>query len=81
MGKLKYKHRKTFTYEGVRYEVYGNSLDEVFEKKQEKLAALKKGQIIYSGNMTVRDWTEQALNTYKINVNDETLEAMRLRIN
>lgn len=81
MSKSKYKHRKTFTYEGVRYEVYGNSLDEVFEKKQEKLAALKKGQIIYSGNMTVRDWTEQALNTYKINVNDETLEAMRLRIN
>lgn len=81
MGKEKYKYRKTFTYEGIKYEVYGHTLDEVYEKKQKKIAALEKGQIVYSGNMTVREWTEQALKTYKINVNDDTLEAMTLRIN
>ena len=76
---MKYKYRKSFTYEGSRYEVYGNTMDEIYEKKQKKLHDLKEGKITYSGNMTVADWTEQAISTYKINVKDDS--SMRLRIN
>ena len=75
----KYKHRKTFTFEGKKYQVYGDSLEEVLEKKVRKLNDLKEGRIIYSGNMTVKDWTEQALNTYKVNV--KNLDDMKSRIN
>ena len=75
----KYKHRKTFTFEGKKYQVYGDTLDEVYEKKQKKLLDLKEGRITYSGNMTVKDWTEQALNTYKVNV--KNLDDMKCRIN
>ena len=81
MPKKKYKYRKTFTYEGTRYEVCGNTLDEVYEKKQTKIAALKAGQVIYSSSMLVKDWAEQAISTYKINVDPATLENMKLRIN
>lgn len=76
---MKYKYRKSFTYEGSRYEVYGQTLDEVYEKKQKKLAELKAGRINYTGNMTVKEWTDQAISTYKINVKNES--QMRLRIN
>jgi integrase len=74
-----YKYRKTFTFEGKRYQVYGDTLDEVFEKKQRRLLELKEGRISYTGNMTVRDWTKQALKTYKVNV--KNIKDMECRIN
>lgn len=76
----KYKIRKTFTFEGKRYQVYGDTLDEVYEKKQKRLLELKEGRIRYSGNMTVREWTTQALKTYKVNVGADNLKNMEYRI-
>ena len=75
----KYKYRKYFTFEGKQYQVYGDTLDEVYEKKQKRLLELKEGRIRYTGNMTVREWTEQALKTYKANV--KNLKDMESRIN
>jgi integrase len=75
----KYKIKKTFTFEGKKYQVYGNTLDEVYEKKQKRLTELRSGRIIYSGDMLVKDWTEQALNTYKANV--KNLDDAKSRIN
>lgn len=75
----KYKIRKFFTFEGKQYQIYGDTLDEVYEKKAQKLQELKEGRIRYDGNMTVKDWTEQALNTYKVNV--KNLDDMKSRIN
>lgn len=75
----KYKIKKYFTFEGKTYQVYGDTLDEVYEKKVRKLSELKEGRIVYSGNMTVKEWTEQALNTYKVNV--KNLDDMKSRIN
>jgi len=75
----KYKIRKAFTFEGKQYRVYGDDLDEVYEKKAKKLQDLKEGRIIYSGSMTVKEWTEQALNTYKVNV--KNIDDMKSRIN
>ena len=36
----KYKIKKTFTFEGKKYQIYGDTLDEVYEKKQKRLAEL-----------------------------------------
>ena len=74
-----YKYRKTFTYEGKRYQIYGNTLDEVYEKKQKKLAALKEENVLYTGAMTVAQWTDKALSVYKGNV--KNLDTMEQRIN
>ena len=79
MATPQYKYRKTFTYEGKRYQIYGNTLDEVYEKKQKKLAALREETILYTGAMTVAQWTEKALEVYKVNV--KNLDTMERRIN
>ena len=74
-----YKYRKTFTYEGKRYQIYGNTLDEVYEKKQKKLTSLREETVMYTGAMTVSQWTEKALAVYKGNV--KNLDTMEQRIN
>ena len=75
---MEYKYRKSFTYEGKRYNVFGNTLDEIYEKKAKKLAALKEESDLYTGAMTVAQWTEKALQVYK--GNNKNLEAMEMRI-
>lgn len=75
----KYKIKKTFTFEGKKYQVYGDTLDEVYEKKQKRLLELKEGRIRYTGNITVREWTKQALKTYKANV--KNIKDVEYRIN
>lgn len=56
--------RKTFTFEGKRYEVYAKTEEEAIQKKAEKLAELKRGENTISGSMTVKAWAEQYLSTY-----------------
>lgn len=56
--------RKTFTYEGHRYEVKGHSLEEALEKKAELKAKLARGEAGISGNMLVRVWAKEYINTY-----------------
>ena len=75
----KYKYRKCFTFEGKKYKVYGDSLEEVIEKKTKRLLALQEGKIEYSGKMLVKVWTKQALATYKVNV--DNIKDMEYRIN
>lgn len=74
---MEYKYRKSFTFEGKRYNVFGNTLDEVYDKKQKKIEKLKSVQ--YDGNMTVKEWTEIALDAYKKDV--KGLKDIKARIN
>lgn len=76
----KYKYRKYFTYEGKRYSVYGDTLDEVYEKKQKKLAALREDKTIITNNILVKDWIEICIDTYKVNQKDITKKKYKLRI-
>ena len=76
----RYKYRKTFTFDGRRYEVVGNTLDEVYEKKAEKLQALKSGKFIVSGSTTVKQWASICLDTYKPNVSESVKKDMQSRI-
>lgn len=70
----KYKYQKSFTVEGKRYVVRGDDLKEVEEKATIKKHEIEQGRVVYSGNMSVRTWTEQAIKTYKVRCSEETLK-------
>ena len=73
-----YKYRKRFTYEGKVYSVVGNTLEEVYTKMADKKRALQEQSNLYTGAMTVSQWTEKALEVYKGNV--KGFDNMYLRI-
>ena len=76
----KYAYQKQFRYEGKKYAVYGDTLEEVIEKKALKLKDLKEGKVTVSGSMTVREWTDRCLSVYKPNVSPDYMSQMRARI-
>lgn len=77
----KYNHRKTFTYDGKRYAVYGDTLEEVYEKKAKKLLDLKENRVIVSGSMLVKDWVPLCVETYKPNLDDDAKKEYLRRAN
>ena len=70
----KYKYTKTFTYDGKRYYIRGNTLEEVAAKMALKKRDLESGAIVTAKTMTVADWTAQCTKTYKTNVKEKTLD-------
>lgn len=80
MGKYNYNYVvKYFTYNGKTHKVYGKTLEEVLEKKVMLLHDLKEKEVKKS-TVTVRAWTETALETYKPNVSLDYLAQMQGRI-
>lgn len=60
-----YKYvRKTFVYEGHQYEVTGKTDAEAYEKIGKKKAALVRGEVGISGNMTVKAWATEFVAAY-----------------
>ena len=57
--------RKTARYHGKKYEATGKTELEAMTKLAEKLAAVKRGEELVSGAMTVDAWFRQWLSTYK----------------
>ncbi len=57
--------RKTFMWEGKRYERKGKTPEELYEKIAELKAQLRRGEVGISGNMTVASWADEWLETYK----------------
>jgi len=73
-----YKYiRKTFTFNGRRYEVTGKTEREAMRKMIEKQIALENDEVSVNGNTLLKDWYKTAFKTYKPNVSagymDETL--------
>ena len=62
---MKYKHRTTFTYLGKRYEVYANTIEELYEKKALKKRDLEQNIVIYDSHISVDEWAIKAFDTYK----------------
>ena len=62
---MKYKHRTSFTYNGKRYEVYANDLEELYAKKAIRKKELADNLIVYDRHISVDTWAEKAFNTYK----------------
>lgn len=78
---MKYEFRKSFTFEGKRYDVYGHTQEEVMLKLFEKKKALEEGKVTVSNNMLVSAWAEIAIDSYKRNLNKKGREDMLLRVN
>lgn len=77
----KYKHTKTFTYEGKRYYIRGDSLQECYEKWAKRLAEFESGKKVITKNMRFDDWVTEWLKTYKEpTVSRETLDSYRSNI-
>lgn len=66
----KFKYDTTFTYQGKRYRVRANTLEDLYSKKANKLRDLKENVIIYDSQVTVDLWADRAFETYKYNVKD-----------
>ena len=73
----KYKFQKMFTFEGQRYCVKANSMEELYEKMAAKKQELKDGSRILTPSTTVDQWSKVAYDTYKSSV--KGLPAMKLR--
>ena len=78
---MKYEFRKSFTFEGKRYDVYGHTQEEVMLKLFEKKKSLEEGKVTVSNNMLVSAWAEIAIDSYKRNLNKKGREDMLLRVN
>ena len=63
--KQKTRYRSTFSFEGNRYEITGKNQKEADQKAAIKLEKLKRGEFNISGNMTVAQWADEWLTTYK----------------
>jgi len=65
MPKGSYKYRKSFSFNGKRYEVYARTEKELYEKMFLKKRELEKGRQLVNSNTLFRDWAEEWLITYK----------------
>lgn len=76
----KYAYTKSFRYDGKKYNVYGDTLEEVISKKALKLKDLKEGKVTISEQTTVAEWVNRCLAVYKPNVSPQYAKQMRGRI-
>lgn len=65
---MKYNYRTSFFYQGKRYEVRANTLEELYEKKAKKKKQVVENVIIYNSRTTVDQWADEAFDTYKAKV-------------
>ena len=61
----KYEFRKTFTFEGRRFDVKAHSQEELYERVAEIKGALKRGEVPIGENMTVKQWFSEWKSLYK----------------
>ena len=57
--------RKTMRYNGKQYQAYGKTEREAMLKLAEKISAVKRGEVVIGGAMTVNAWYENWKATYK----------------
>ena len=63
-----YEYRTTFSYNGKRYEVYANTLEELYEKKALKKKQVQDEVVIYDKHTSVDMWADEAFDVYKAKV-------------
>lgn len=69
--------RKTFTFEGKRYEVCAKTKAEALEKMIEKKRRLEMGSERICSSMQVAKWIDQCIDTYKTNLRPNSMKAYR----
>lgn len=73
--------RKSFTYDGKRYDVYGKNDRELIRKQTAKIESLKRNEVQIESSMPVRKWAEYCTETYKNNLNDKSLRNYNYLLN
>lgn len=75
-----YKINRSFTYEDERFYIHCDTEEEYYTRKANIIRDHEEGRVLITKDITVRQWAEQAIATYKPDVSAEYLEEMRLRI-
>lgn len=57
--------RQTFTFDGKKYDVRAKTEAELAVKIAMKKRDIKEGHVVIGGNMTVKQWSKQWVETYK----------------
>lgn len=76
----RYKYRKSFRFNGKKYEVYANTQPELYSKLERKKIELEQGHITVGGNMKLSSWYEIYVTTYKVNCKEITLMNWKYKI-
>lgn len=76
----KYKFKTTFTFDGKRYQIYADTQKELYRKAERKKLELEQGKIELAGSMTLGQWIEKCIDTYKTNQKEITNIKYRARI-
>lgn len=66
------KIRKTFTFDGKRYYVRGNTESEAIINMANKIRDLEDGRVMLCGNMQVNQWYAEYVKTYRVGCKDIT---------
>lgn len=77
----KYNYERKVTIDGKRYSFYADSEPELYKKIALKEKEVEEGKVLITRSMTVKQWVDICMATYKSNVKAATLEAMTYRIN
>ena len=77
---MAYKYRKTFVFDGKRYDVKANSLEELYTKMINKQRDLEADVHRITSSMTVADWVEVCIESYKPNVSAEYRDQILRRL-
>ena len=76
----KYKYDRVFTFDGKRYHVRADTLEELGMKKAKRIQELKTNQAKAQGNISTREWTEKCIETYKSSQSEITRKKYIQRI-
>ena len=76
----KYKYNKKYTYDNQTFYIHADTLEELGEKKANKIASLKEKKQAES-NVTVREWAETCIEAYKTGQADSTRRIYKYRVN
>lgn len=77
----KYKVTKSFTFDGKRYYIRGDTEREVNRKLAKKQYELENGLVTYDSNMPVKIWVEEVTRTYKSDLSEKALADFKCRVN
>lgn len=77
----KFDYLKTFTFDGRRYYVRGDSEAEVIKKMVNRQRDLAEGKVSIGGNMLLNDWAEICVSTYKTRQSEKTREKYIYNLN
>ena len=73
--------KRSFTFEGKRYFVYADTEEEAAVKMALKKRDLEEGRVVIQSSMTVRQWADEAIPTYKTKQSAITREKYMRRVN